>query len=197
VHVLFDGRVFPCCHPYAHRKMQIGDLRRQDFAAIWNGRLLRNLRAGLKSGDVPAICRGCSAVHDPPPREDPERLAASPDLTRHYQERDLDPLAAGDPRAGLQSSGLLEYVLDLRAHATALERERAQLAAHARALEAELPALRGHLTTLERLGTDVSRRDNWLRSPRRTARSLRFLLRTLDTRRRDDGAPTNGRGATP
>lgn len=89
LYVLYDGRVFPCCHPFAHSKMSVGDLRTQEFNEIWNGKLYKNLRAGLRSGDAPLACRTCSLVHDPPPDyEDPERIATSHTLADYYLERE-------------------------------------------------------------------------------------------------------------
>jgi radical SAM protein with 4Fe4S-binding SPASM domain len=90
VYVLYDGRVFPCCHPYAHAKYVMGDLRTQTFEQIWNGPEFRNLRAGLRSGDAPFACRNCSMVHDPPPApEDPDAIASSADIATYYAGREL------------------------------------------------------------------------------------------------------------
>ncbi len=113
--VLYDGRVFPCCHPHAHRKMQLGDLNVQSFAEIWNGTLMRNLRAGLQRGDVPLICRNCSIVHDPPPAyEDVDAILAGPDIAEYYGDRDLAPLASCAEQPDLVDSmhraGVIEYV---------------------------------------------------------------------------------------
>jgi len=149
IFVLEDGRVFSCCHPHAHRKMQVGNLLEQPFATIWNHRLLRNLRAGLRIGDVPIICRACSIANDPPSiPEDSEVVLQGPDLAEHYGDRDLDPLAA-DPRAWIERTGCLDYIADLRKIASDLERENPQVKAHAETLERELRSLRAHARTID------------------------------------------------
>lgn len=152
--VLYDGRVFPCCHPFAHQKLQIGDLRKESVADIWNDRQMRNLRVGLRAGDVPEICRNCSCAHDPPPgREDPEVLASSPDLAAHYGDRDLAPVV---PQSGasvhdlIDRTGVSSYVEDLRQHSNLLEVERDMLRKHAATLEAERGHMIGHIANLER-----------------------------------------------
>ncbi|HUR27503.1 MAG TPA: radical SAM protein, partial [Planctomycetota bacterium] len=63
LYVFWDGRVYPCANPEAHRGDELGDLSTQDFAEIWNGRRFRNLRAGLAAGDVPEVCRRCPILH--------------------------------------------------------------------------------------------------------------------------------------
>lgn len=161
--VLYDGRVFPCCHPFAHQKMQLGDLSTESFEEIWNRRIVRNLRVGLRSGDAPPICKGCSLAHDPPPEyEDAARLLAGPDLARFYGERDLEPLA--DPSTQMARTGWLEWAEDVSAHAATLEREKARMAEHianlerergplvehAATLDAERPHLVGHIANLEK-----------------------------------------------
>ncbi len=154
--VLYDGRVFPCCHPFAHAKMRLGDLRTQSVAEIWNDRQMRNLRAGLRNGDVPEICRNCSCAHDPPPgREDPTLLAASLDLAAYYGERDLAPLdlasknAVSSAHELIDGTGVSAYVEDLREHSNLLALERDRLREHAATLQDERVHQRGHIANLE------------------------------------------------
>jgi radical SAM protein with 4Fe4S-binding SPASM domain len=175
VYVFYDGRVFPCCHPYSHQKMQMGDLRTQSFGEIWNGRDYRNLRAGMRTGDVPSICTNCSSAHDPPRvYEDPDQVLAGPSLAEHYAERDLDPLDGRDPLTLLETSGLAGYAQDLQRHADALEEERAHLVGHIANLEAERPHLVGHIANLER-----ERAKPWLRR----APLVRWLARVVQNPR--------------
>jgi radical SAM protein with 4Fe4S-binding SPASM domain len=151
VYVMYDGRVFPCCHPYAHEKMPMGDLRTHSFAEIWNGRIYRNLRAGMRTGDVPEICRNCSIVHNPPREyEDPDVLDASPDVVAHYGDRDLAPFDANDPMQWLESSGAGEYATALQQHADSIEAELPHLKGHIANLESERPHLVAHIRNLER-----------------------------------------------
>ena len=128
--VLYDGRVFACCHPMAHEKMQLGNLATQSVEEIWNGRLYQSLRAGLRSGDAPDICRKCSIVHSPPPViEDYAELARSPDIAAHYAARD------SGREEGSRGDGVLAYVAELREHADRLDEDRTALRAHAQELE--------------------------------------------------------------
>jgi MoaA/NifB/PqqE/SkfB family radical SAM enzyme len=141
--IFYDGRVFPCCHPYAHEKMQVGDLRTQSFEEIWNGPLYRHLRAGLRTGDVPPICELCSIVHDPPPGpEDPDVIRRGEDLATRYAGRDLagsaeSPNGASALLLDLEETGIVAHVEDLMRHSATIERER--------------DALRGHASNLERI----------------------------------------------
>jgi radical SAM protein with 4Fe4S-binding SPASM domain len=128
VYIFYDGRVFPCCHPFAHKKMPMGDLRTQSFAEIWNGVRYRNLRAGLFSGDAPSICRSCSIANDPPPEyEDPDALdAQGEDIDTYYAGRELAPLPPSQrPEPFLETlvrTGLVDKFADMETHISHLER---------------------------------------------------------------------------
>jgi radical SAM protein with 4Fe4S-binding SPASM domain len=189
--VLYDGRVFPCCHPFAHQKMQVGDLSRESFAEIWNRTLYRNLRVGLRSGDAPQICRSCSLAHDPPPAyEDPQLLLAGPQLGAYYGERDLEPLDGIDPLAWMIQAGWMGWADDVQAHAQTLEGERTHMAGHIANLAAErthmaghianLAAERkhlvGHIANLERQQAELSERARSLRGFKGAVRFVRQAL---------------------
>jgi hypothetical protein len=200
-YVLFDGRVFPCCHPFAHSKMQVGDLRTQDFDEIWNGRLYRSLRAGLRSGDVPAICRNCSLIHDPPPaREDAQSLASFEGIAAWLGDRDLAPTATDQLDASvlpkLDAVHVTDLLGELRSHATALEQDRArvrsehdeQLQRLAAEREAELDEWQRHAHALE---AERERDRAWMQEPAGLAtRCVRKAMRILQRRR------SPARGAT-
>jgi len=49
------GDVMPCCATNA----VMGNLRKDDFQTIWNGRRFRELRKRVNSSDPPSYCRGC------------------------------------------------------------------------------------------------------------------------------------------
>jgi len=158
--ILYDGRVFPCCHPYAHKQMEIGDLNRQSFKEIWNHRQYRNLRAGLARGDAPHICRSCSLVHNPPPeREDPDLLSREGNsLEAHYGDRDLAPMqeVAGECIDALSATSLLdspsraqERVEAMQASLECLEKERDNQYTHILNLEKEQKQLTRHISNLE------------------------------------------------
>jgi MoaA/NifB/PqqE/SkfB family radical SAM enzyme len=141
VFIFYDGRVFPCCHPHAHVKLPMGNLLRQDFGEVWNGRAYRNLRAGLKLGDPPPICQRCSIVHGPSEQME----TAGPlegegaDLASYYGALDLDPQPKTVGSAGLVGALESAGVAD-RLQANAHERE---------AFEVEGNAMVGHIKNVE------------------------------------------------
>ena len=182
VYVLYDGRVFPCCHPFAHCKMLVGNLGESSFSAIWNGRHYRNLRAGIKTGQVPQVCRNCSLAHDPPPaHEDPDELAASLELADFYADQDLAPVVAEErgalPTEWLAATGWQEFFSSLSEHADTLEDERPGMYEHIATLEREQVQLRKHASELERqlLESEERRRYSGLH-PRRLSRWFKRLL---------------------
>lgn len=62
-----EGDVAPCC--YATRgELSLGNLNEQDFEEIWNGLDAQDLRRGMYTGDVPALCKSCR-YHDIIPSE--------------------------------------------------------------------------------------------------------------------------------
>jgi MoaA/NifB/PqqE/SkfB family radical SAM enzyme len=55
-YVQLDGTVGTCCHPDFY---VTGDLRRESFPSIWNGRRYRGLRSSLNGPHPAASCRDC------------------------------------------------------------------------------------------------------------------------------------------
>jgi radical SAM protein with 4Fe4S-binding SPASM domain len=55
-----DGRVVPCCFWYTDDAL--GDLHRQPFEEIWEGRPYRRLRAELLSGELGPNCAHCPVL---------------------------------------------------------------------------------------------------------------------------------------
>lgn len=155
IYVLWDGRVVPCCYPYAAEKMTLGNLAEQDFATIWNGLLYRHLRAGLKRGHVLSVCRHCPVVHDVPiTLEEEARMRASPTLSEWIADGAPSVVDEGAPAVDvlgeLRVGGALAELDDLRRHARNLEGERPHLLGHIANLEQERPHLVGHIANLER-----------------------------------------------
>ncbi|MBI5434652.1 MAG: SPASM domain-containing protein [Planctomycetes bacterium] len=158
--ISYEGLVMPCCHPHANVKMRAGDLRTEDFDAIWNNALFRGLRRALHTGDLHPICRSCSIVQDPPPAvEDVGMIRAAPTLVEWVAARPSEEPAAPEQRPlleHLESTGILAHVealdseLELaRRHVANLEAERPHLLGHIANLESERPHLVGHIATLE------------------------------------------------
>lgn len=167
VFLCYDGRVYPCCHPYAQVEEPMGDLSKQSFDDIWNGRAYRNLRVGLASEDPPPLCKVCSIINRVPrPGELPDEQRAN--LASYYGDRDLGPIpAAGlpDTLAVFEKSGVPEHLATLLGHIKTLEDERPHLLGHIKNieeqrvhdvgrladLERERPHLVGHIENLERI----------------------------------------------
>lgn len=155
----YEGRVMPCCHPHANVKMKAGDLRIEDFDAIWNNALFRALRGSLRDGDLHPICRTCSIAQDPPPApEDPEMIRSAPTLEEWAAGRPVtDDSASERPLIELLArAGVLDYLHSVESerdgltrHAANLEAERPHLLQHIANLEAERQGLRLHLENLE------------------------------------------------
>ena len=57
-----DGDVSPCCYA-TQGELSLGNLQHQDFDEIWNSAEAQDLRRGMFSGDVPALCQSCR-YHD-------------------------------------------------------------------------------------------------------------------------------------
>ncbi|MEE8179760.1 MAG: SPASM domain-containing protein, partial [bacterium] len=50
-----EGSVLPCCYAGEH----IGYLHKEDFEAIWNGNLYKELRRSLVENDLQSYCKHC------------------------------------------------------------------------------------------------------------------------------------------
>ena len=57
-----EGDVSPCCYA-TQGELSLGNLKTQDFEQIWNSTEAKDLRRGMFSGDVPALCQSCR-YHD-------------------------------------------------------------------------------------------------------------------------------------
>jgi len=161
VFIFYDGRVFPCCHPHAHTKLPMGNLLKQEFDEIWNGRAYRNLRAGLKLGDPPPICQRCSIVHGP--SENMEQAGPDEgegaDLASYYGALDLDPrdpkeddellARIGVPGAAERISSGSHVRETAASHVRSVERELVPLRAHTQAVEESLLKLHRHASDLQ------------------------------------------------
>lgn len=59
-YVTHDGKVQPCCMIMGTDRSVLGDVGREDFAAVWSGDAYQRFRARLLSYEPPDVCRGCS-----------------------------------------------------------------------------------------------------------------------------------------
>ena len=57
-----EGDVSPCCYA-TQGELSLGNLQTQNFDEIWNSTEAQDLRRGMYSGDVPALCQSCR-YHD-------------------------------------------------------------------------------------------------------------------------------------
>ena len=57
-----DGDISPCCYA-TQGELSLGNIQHQDFDEIWNSTEAQDLRRGMFSGDVPALCKSCR-YHD-------------------------------------------------------------------------------------------------------------------------------------
>jgi radical SAM protein with 4Fe4S-binding SPASM domain len=58
-----EGDVAPCCYA-TQGELSLGNLNKTNFETIWNGPSAQDLRRGMYTGDVPALCKSCR-YHDP------------------------------------------------------------------------------------------------------------------------------------
>ena len=59
-YVTHDGTVQPCCMVMGSDRVGLGDVGADDFIRIWHSPAYQEFRAGLRSDQPPAVCRGCS-----------------------------------------------------------------------------------------------------------------------------------------
>ncbi len=145
IFVSYEGVVTPCCNPHANARMHVGDLRTQDFDAIWNNRGYRGIRRSLAKGPCHPICEGCtigrgSSAIEP---RDPQWLLSTPHLMDWASDiGDSDTKGPTALMDAMKSTGMLERM-------TAIEQERDALRTHAEALLHDRPQHLGHIDNLE------------------------------------------------
>lgn len=52
-----DGFVYPCC--VGDRRLKMGNINRNSFAEIWNGRSYQKLRKSMFTGRYFRVCKSC------------------------------------------------------------------------------------------------------------------------------------------
>lgn len=63
VKVTPDGAVYPCCRGPA--ELEMGNVLKQDFDAVWNGPKYREFRRQMFAGDYPPVCKTCVVLTGP------------------------------------------------------------------------------------------------------------------------------------
>lgn len=62
IYVSWNGYITACCKILDYRKPLIGNLLKEDFWKIWNGKSYQMFRKLLKERKAPVPCRGCNRV---------------------------------------------------------------------------------------------------------------------------------------
>jgi MoaA/NifB/PqqE/SkfB family radical SAM enzyme len=101
--VLQDGRVTVCCVDH-DGVLAVGDARKETLREIWRGAKMRALRRAHATGDLPALCAGCTEYPTdaaaprfsgparagaPPPEEAPPPVAPAPSAPPRVREEAL------------------------------------------------------------------------------------------------------------
>lgn len=58
-----DMKLVPCCGRAA--TTDLGDLRKEDFRSVWNGKAMQDIRRALVQGSWPDFCAGCPMLVSP------------------------------------------------------------------------------------------------------------------------------------
>ena len=77
--VTVEGDVSPCGYG-SPGELSLGNLRTQDFEAIWNGPTAQDLRRAMLTRDLPTVCGDCVHSWVPPPTEDLPMSAELPPM---------------------------------------------------------------------------------------------------------------------
>lgn len=62
IYIAWDGEVTPCCKIVETKKFSLGNILKQDFWDVWNGKKYQEIRKLLRDRKSPEMCRGCNRV---------------------------------------------------------------------------------------------------------------------------------------
>lgn len=62
IYVTWNGNVTPCCKILDYNKPYFGNLLKQDFWDVWNGKEYQKIRELLRKRKMPLCCKGCNRV---------------------------------------------------------------------------------------------------------------------------------------
>lgn len=62
IYITWNGYVTPCCKILDYKKPYMGNILKEDFWKIWNGKEYQMFRKLLKERKAPLPCRGCNMV---------------------------------------------------------------------------------------------------------------------------------------
>ena len=62
-----NGNVFTCCPDFLKGKFSVGNIEKQDFHEIWNGKILTDLRKRMLKGDFSKCNRNICCIYEPYP----------------------------------------------------------------------------------------------------------------------------------
>lgn len=62
IYVTWNGNVTPCCKILNYNKPYFGNLLKEDFWDVWNGKEYQKIRELLRNREMPSCCKGCNRV---------------------------------------------------------------------------------------------------------------------------------------
>ncbi len=62
IYITWNGNVTPCCKILDYKKFGVGNILKEDFWKIWNGKEYQLFRKLLRERKAPLPCRGCNRV---------------------------------------------------------------------------------------------------------------------------------------
>ncbi len=62
IYITWDGNATPCCKILDYKKFGMGNILKEDFWKIWNGKEYQMFRKLLRERNSPLPCRGCVVV---------------------------------------------------------------------------------------------------------------------------------------
>lgn len=62
MYITWNGHVTPCCKILDYREPYFGNILKEDFWKIWNGKEFQMFRGLLRKRNAPSPCKGCSVL---------------------------------------------------------------------------------------------------------------------------------------
>tara|TARA_Y100000034_G_scaffold45936_1_gene56493 strand:- start:21452 stop:22513 length:1062 start_codon:yes stop_codon:yes gene_type:complete len=62
IYITWNGNITPCCKILDYKKPYFGNILKEDFWKIWNGKEYQLFRKLLRKRKAPLVCKGCNMV---------------------------------------------------------------------------------------------------------------------------------------
>ena len=62
IYITWEGYITACCKIVNYKKFEMGNILKQDFWEIWNGKRYQRFRSLLRGRKAPGGCAGCNRV---------------------------------------------------------------------------------------------------------------------------------------